>query len=199
MENLAKVQCIDWEKMDAFHMDEYIRLDENDTQTFGDFLLRHIFDKGPFRNVYFVNSKAADATSEGGRYEKLLLQAPVDIICMGIGENGHIAFNDPPVAEFDDPQRVKIVELDYICRQQQVNDGCFGSLNDVSAQAVTITIPTFLSASHLFCVVPAKTKAQAVYKTLNDPVSESCPATVLRRKKGAILYLDNDSSIELTS
>ena len=113
---------------------------------------------------------------------------------MGIGENGHIAFNDPPVADFNDKQLVKPVELDQICRQQQVNDGCFTSINEVPTHAMTLTVPALLKAPYLFCIVPAKTKAKAVYNTINGHISEKCPASILRTHANAILYLDDQSS-----
>ena len=113
---------------------------------------------------------------------------------MGIGENGHIAFNDPWVADFDDSEIVKVVKLDEMCRKQQVNDGCFESLDRVPTHALTLTCPTLFSGTHLFCIVPAKTKAQAVKQTLCGEINEKCPATILRKHKSAVLYLDNDSS-----
>jgi len=118
----------------------------------------------------------------------------VDIVCLGIGENGHIAFNDPPVADFNDPKSVKVVELDLACRQQQVNENLFASIDLVPTHAITVTIPALLRAKHMFCMVPAGNKAEAVYNTLNSDISEACPATILRTKKGAILYLDKDSA-----
>ena len=113
---------------------------------------------------------------------------------MGIGENGHIAFNDPGVADFNDSEIVKVVELDEVCRQQQVNDGCFATISDVPTHALTLTVPTLIKAPWLFCIVPAKTKADAVKRTLTGDISEECPATILRTQENAILYLDNDSS-----
>ena len=112
----------------------------------------------------------------------------------GIFENGHIAFNDPPVADFNDPKPVKVVELEIACRQQQVNEKLFENINLVPTHAITITIPALMKADYMFCVVPAKNKAEAVYRTLNDEISEACPATILRTKQGAILYLDGDSA-----
>jgi glucosamine-6-phosphate deaminase len=113
---------------------------------------------------------------------------------MGIGENGHIAFNDPPVADFNDRAKVKIVELDVECRQQQVNDGCFTTFDEVPKTAITLTVPMLLSASHLSIVVPGERKANAVYKTLYSDISTSCPSTILRQHSNAILYLDSDSA-----
>ena len=123
-----------------------------------------------------------------------MTQYPVDVVCLGIGENGHIAFNDPPVADFNDPKLVKVVELEMACRQQQVNEKLFSAIDMVPTHAVTITIPALLKASYMFCMVPAKNKAEAVFHTLNDEISEKCPATILKTKKDAILYLDEESA-----
>ena len=128
------------------------------------------------------------------RYSELLKKYPVDIVCMGIGENGHIAFNDPHVAEFNDSKLVKPVELDEVCRMQQVNDGCFAKLDDVPKTALTLTISALMRADYHFCVVPAKTKAWAVNRTINGEISEECPATILRTKEECYLYCDADSS-----
>lgn len=117
------------------------------------------------------------------RYAYLLTKYPTDIVCLGIGENGHIAFNDPPIADFRDPNMVKVVKLEHVCRQQQVNDKCFAALSEVPTHAFTLTILTLLRADNLFCIVPASNKAQAVYNTLNNEISEECPATILRKKQ----------------
>lgn len=185
---------IEWERINAFHMDEYIGLDPDAPQCFSNFLKRGIFDLKPFKSVNLINAGATDAQAEADRYTKLLKDHPVDIVCMGIGENGHIAFNDPHVADFNDKETVKIVGLDEVCRQQQVNDGCFAKLSDVPKQALTLTIPTLVSSKYNFCVVPAPTKANAVKNTVLGEIGEWCPATVLRNKENAILYCDADSS-----
>ena len=191
---LANDKEIPWERVDAFHMDEYIGLDAEAPQGFGNFLNRAIFGVAPFRSVSYIDITADDAERECERYAALLCAAPIDIVVMGIGENGHIAFNDPPVADFNDPKAVKPVVLDEICRQQQVNDGCFPSIDRVPTHAITLTCPTLASAEYLFCIVPAPTKAEAVYHTLHDEISERCPATILRTHENAVLYLDGDSS-----
>ena len=185
---------IPWSRVNAFHMDEYIGLSADAPQGFGNFLKTHIFGLAPFKSVHYIDISAVDAEKECARYAALLAQFPTDIVVMGIGENGHIAFNDPPVADFNDPLAVKPVALDEICRNQQVNDGCFAKLDDVPKTAITLTVPTLFAGEHLFCIVPAKTKANAVRATLCDDISEHCPATVLRRHKSAVLYLDGDSS-----
>lgn len=127
------------------------------------------------------------------RYDRILAGNPVDVVFMGIGENGHIAFNDPHVADFNDPLRIKKVDLDLTCRTQQVHDGCFATLGEVPEYALTLTIPALVAADRIFCVVPAATKADAVRATVLGPVTEKVPATVLRHHPDATLYVDSDS------
>ncbi|MBQ8552518.1 MAG: glucosamine-6-phosphate deaminase [Clostridia bacterium] len=186
---------IEWSRINAYHMDEYVGLAAEDIdKSFGRFLTDHIFGKVPFKSVELIDCKAADAEAECERYSALLRANPTDIVVMGIGENGHIAFNDPWVAKFDDDKTVKVVELDEVCRQQQVNDGCFPCIDRVPKQAMTLTCPTLVAAPHLFCIVPAATKANAVKRTLEGEINENCPATLLRRQPNAVLYLDDKSS-----
>ena len=191
---LATDKEIPWNRVNAFHMDEYIGLSKDAPQGFGNFLKDHIFGLADFKSVNYIDISAPDADAECARYSALLKEYPTDIVVMGIGENGHIAFNDPPVADFNDPKAVKPVALDEICRNQQVNDGCFAKLDDVPKTAITLTVPTLFAGDHLFCIVPAKTKANAVRATLCGEIGEACPATILRRHQSAILYLDGDSS-----
>lgn len=191
---LATDKEIPWNRVNAFHMDEYIGLSADAPQGFGNFLKEHIFGLADFKSVNYIDISATDAEKECDRYASLLAKYPIDIVVMGIGENGHIAFNDPPVADFNDKKAVKPVELDEVCRNQQVNDGCFAKLDDVPKTAITLTVPTLFAGDHLFCIVPAKTKANAVKATLCNDINEKCPATILRRHKSAILYLDGDSS-----
>lgn len=191
--HLCEKTDIEWERINAFHMDEYIGLNPDAPQCFSNFLKERIFDLKPFKSVNLINASATDPKVECERYSKLLKEYPVDIVCMGIGENGHIAFNDPHVADFNDSETVKPVSLDEVCRMQQVNDGCFNSINDVPKFALTLTIPTLVSAKYNFCVVPASNKANAVKNTVEGEIGEWCPATVLRNKENAILYCDADS------
>ncbi len=195
LQSLIAYEDIDWTKIHAFHMDEYIglRADQGD-KSFGTYLYDHIFGKVPFASVNLIDSHAMDGEAECLRYAKLLRDNPTDIVVMGIGENGHIAFNDPWIAKFDDEQAVKVVPLDEVCRQQQVNDGCFPSIDEVPTHAISLTCPTLAAGKHLFCIVPAKTKAAAVKRTLEGEINEDCPATILRRHNSAVLYLDGDSS-----
>jgi len=190
LENLAKSPHIPWERIHAFHMDEYVGLDPEAPQGFGNFLRDRLFGLVPFKSVNYLQDPET--------YTELLNAAPIDICCMGIGENGHIAFNDPPVADFEDPKTVKVVELDAVCRQQQVNDGCFAALSDVPTHAMTLTIPTLFACSHLVCTVPAATKRNAVTRLLTEEtVSTALPASILRRHPSAALFLDADSMPEL--
>ena len=189
-----RYENLDWQRVNAFHMDEYIGLATDAPQGFGNFLKERLFSQFNFKSVNYLNGNAEDIAAECARYASLLAKYPVDVVCMGIGENGHLAFNDPPVADFEDPKMVKVVVLDEVCRQQQVNDGCFASLNEVPKQALTLTIPALLSASYINCVVPGSTKANAVAHTLNSEINTENPATILRRHPKAVLFLDQDSS-----
>ncbi len=197
--SLLEKKDIPWERINAFHMDEYIGLPKTAPQGFGNFLRAAIFDKVPFKSVNLIDSSATDVAAECARYTKLLQDNPVDIVCLGIGENGHIAFNDPGVADFNDKALIKPAELDLVCRQQQVNDGCFAALDDVPKMALTLTIPALCAGKYMFCVVPAPTKAAAVTATMTGPITDQCPATILREHDNAILYCDADSGKNLLS
>ena len=192
--HLIADKSIDFTKINGFHMDEYIGLPADAPQGFGNFLRERLFDRVPFKTVNTIDSTAADPEAECRRYAALLQAHPCDIVCMGIGENGHIAFNDPHVADFGDKAAVKVVALDETCRQQQVNDGCFARLDDVPTHALTLTIPTLTAPEAVFCIVPAKTKANAVYAALRGGITEACPASILRRHANATLYCDADSA-----
>lgn len=186
---------IDWRRIEAFHMDEYIGLPEGAPQRFAQWLDAHLFGKVPFGKVHAIQpERFANPTDCATDYAERLAAAPLDIVCLGIGVNGHLAFNDPPVADFNDALAVKIVELDEICRQQQVDDGCFPTFGAVPKQAITVTIPALLSARQMFCMVPGSAKRAAVAATLNDPISTACPATILRTHSNCRLYVDADSA-----
>ena len=184
-------QDVDFSRVRAFHMDEYVGLGMEDGQSFARYLSDHVFSRAPFAEVHYIPAKDGDACEA---YADLLRKYPPDVVCMGIGENGHIAFNDPPVADFADPYLVKTVELDPICRMQQVHDGCFPTLDAVPKYAVTLTVPALMGAKHLICTVPAATKADAVKAMLQGPYGEACPATALRQHDSAVLFLDPDSA-----
>jgi 6-phosphogluconolactonase/glucosamine-6-phosphate isomerase/deaminase len=186
---LAWEPGIDWSRVAAFHMDEYVGLSKEEPQSFGRFLSDAIFDVVKPREVHFIDGTNRP-TQECERYAALIRAAPLDIVCLGVGENGHIAFNDPPVADFDDPETVKPVQLDEASRRQQVNDGLFSSIEEVPTCALTLTIPALMSGAHLFCVVPGSTKRSAVECALRGPVTTECPASVLRRHPHCIFYVD---------
>ena len=194
LKSLTEFKDIAWDRINAYHMDEYIGLNKTAPQGFGNFLMSHIFGLVPFKSINLIDSETKNPLEECKRYSKLLNDNPTDIVVMGIGENGHIAFNDPWVADFNDKEVVKVVELDEVCRQQQVNDGCFKSISEVPKTALTLTCPTLVKAPYLFCIVPAITKAKAVARTLKGEINEDCPATILRKQPCATLYLDGDSS-----
>ena len=185
---------IDFSRINAFNLDDYIGLCDQAPQRFSNFLRRHLFDKVAFRSVHLIDSSAKDANAECLRYTALLEEFPADIVCMGIGENAHIAFNDPGIARFNDEYLVKAVELTKSCRLQQVNDGCFERLEDVPTHAITLTIPALFRAKYHFCIVPGASKAAAVRDALHGPLDENCPASALRTLPDCKLYLDEDSS-----
>jgi glucosamine-6-phosphate deaminase len=193
---LAEQPDIDWGAVTAFHMDEYVDLDAAAPQGFGNWLRRNFFDRVPIGEVRFLGTGGNAATADA--YAELLAAEPIDLVCLGIGVNGHLAFNDPPVADFDDPKLVKEVELDLDCRMQQVDDGCFASIDDVPHRALTLTVPALMHGAQLFCVVPGRSKAAAVRAALEGPLSTACPASALREHPACRLYLDSESAALLT-
>lgn len=189
---LAAEPGIDWHRVTAFHMDEYIGLAPDAPERFGSWLSRYIFGRLPFAAVHPI-LPGDDPELTARDYARLLAEAPIDIVQLGIGVNGHIAFNDPPVADFNDPLDVKVVELDQVCRQQQVDDDCFAALADVPLRAITLTVPRLLRADRLFCMVPGERKRNAVQATLEGPLTTACPASILRTHPDCTLYLDRES------
>ncbi len=186
---------IDWSRITAFHMDEYLDLPAGAPQRFSRWLRKEIFAHLPFAAVHLIEpgDNPAQTASE---YAAKLHSAPIDIVCCGIGSNGHLAFNDPP-ADLKDPQTVKIVHLDTKCRQQQVDDRCFATLNHVPTRALTITIPGLLAGHAIFCTVPGAMKKEAVRHALLEPISPMCPASALRLHPRCALYLDSGSAGEI--
>jgi glucosamine-6-phosphate deaminase len=192
LNELMRQPDIDWRRVTAFHMDEYLGLPEGSPQLFHEWLRRTIFDHLPFKAVHLIQpGQHPERTCR--EYAALLQRSPLDLCLLGIGTNGHLAFNDPP-ADFCDPEAVKIVTLDAVCRQQQVDDECFGSFEDVPMQAITLSIPVLLSAKRLFCCVPGELKATAVRSMVHDPISGLLPATALRLHPNCTVYLDPDSA-----
>jgi len=191
---LATARNLDWSCVVAFHMDEYVGLSPHAPQGFGHFLRKHLFDLVRPGTAHYIDGLATNPSQECVRYASLLRSNPPDIVCAGIGENGHLAFNDPHVADFCDPEQVKIVELGQRSRQQQVTDHCFARIEDVPTHALTMTMSQLLRSRWIYCVVPGPTKAEAVRSALAGPISTSCPASALRTHPGAILYLDRDAA-----
>ena len=189
--SLAISEGIDWSRVNAFHMDEYIGLSDDAPQSSGHFLKEVLFSKVPFRSVYYMNGfkLAPSATCE--KYTQLLLKNPIDIVLMGIGENGCLAFNGPHITLFNDLKMVKLVET---CRQQQVNDGHFASIDLVPTYVISLSIPALMSANKIFCLAPGDKMANAVKMALLGEVKEHCPASILRTHPSATLYCDKDSA-----
>jgi glucosamine-6-phosphate deaminase len=194
---LVAQEGIDWRRVTAFHMDEYIGLPPGAPERFAAWLDRHIFGRLPFRAVHHIVPEP-DAEAAARAYADALAEAPIDLVCLGVGVNGHIAFNDPPVADFADPLDVKVVALDAECRQQQVDDDCFARVEDVPLTALTLTIPRLLRAGKLFCVVPGAAKREAIRQALDGPVTTACPASILR-EADCTLYLDAESDPDAQS
>ena len=183
---------VDWSKVEMFHLDEYVALPESHGASFRKYLKERFVSKVNLKAAYFVNGEG-DVERNIEELTKELRKDVVDVGVIGIGENGHIAFNDPHEADFHDPKRIKKVALDNVCRNQQVHDGCFRTLDEVPEYAITLTCPTLFSADRIFCVVPSGEKARAVEETVKGPVSEKCPATILRKHPAATMYVDAES------
>jgi len=199
LSSLVRLPKIPWRSVEAFHMDEYLGIARDDPRGFGYFLRENLFDRVNMGRVEYIDPSPPDPEEECRRYSDLLHENPIDVICMGIGENGHIAFNDPHVADFVDPVSVKVVDLDERCRQQQVNDGCFPKFELVPQHAITLTIPQLLSARELFVVVPGIRKAEAVYAALRGPLAPACPASILQTHARTEIFLDADAASLLRS
>ncbi len=194
---LFSEEGIDWSRCRAFHMDEYVGFPKEKPESFGHYLYEHVFGKLPFGEVHYINGANPDPEAECARYGALLEKYPTDIVFLGIGENAHIAFNDPWVADFKDPARVKRVPLDETCRTQQVHDGCFPTLDDVPTHAFTLTIPSLCAAKYMICTVPCATKAEAVYNTVTQEISPDYPSTAMRLHANAVMYCDAASGGKL--
>ncbi len=191
--NALKGKTIEWSKITVFHLDEYTSLSEKHPASFRKFLKERILNEVNPGKVYLVNADAPDLEAEMATYEALLKSHPIDVACIGIGENGHIAFNDPPVADFNDPRWVKKVELDEACRLQQLGEGWFPTFEEVPTHAVTLTIPAILHCKTISCVVPGMRKSKAVDASLFGKISTACPASVLRTHPETLLFLDTES------
>lgn len=185
---------IDWSKIRVFHMDEYLGIEPTHPASFPLFLHEHILDRVQPGHFYPVPGQPKDVEAACAEYAQLLQLYTADLVALGIGENGHLAFNDPPYAQFDDPKWVKVVKLDEASRRQQVGEGHFPTLESVPTHAITLTIPALLAAKRVLAIVPETRKVQAVRSCLYQPVSEDRPGSILRTVDHATLYLDPDSA-----
>jgi glucosamine-6-phosphate deaminase len=194
---LTAMTDVPWNRIVGFHMDEYIGLPENHPASFRRYLRENLTQRVPLLRFYEIAATDGDPRNVCRDYANLL-RAHEPLLCLlGIGENGHLAFNDPGEADFNDPDDVKIVSLDQACRQQQVNEGWFPTLADVPPRAVTLTIPMLLRVPTLIASVPGVRKAHIVKRTLEEPVSTQCPSTILRTHPNAIAFLDRESAAEI--
>jgi len=187
---------VPWSDIVVFHMDEYVGVGPDHQAGFQRWIRERIVNQAKPRDAHYIDG-LADPGTECDRYAGLLADHPLDLCCLGIGENGHLAFNDPPVADFADPLDVKVVDLDAACRQQQVNEGHFATVGDVPQEAVTVTIPALLRASSVLAIVPEARKAEPVRASLLGPVSTACPASFLRTQSQVALHLDSGSASAL--
>ena|SRR6185369_7257148 len=188
--SLAQAPEIDWSRVVAFHLDEYLGMDAQAPQSFRRFLIDRLVDKVPLGEFHGLRGDAPDGAAEAKLYAELLRQNPPDFAVLGIGENGHLAFIDPPFCDFNDPEPVKVVQLDEICRNQQVNDGAFASLDEVPRDALSLTIPTLMARPKLFAIAPGPAKRQAIKDAVQGPISTTCPASILRTHPNAHLFID---------
>lgn len=191
---LRSLGDVDWQKVRIFHMDEYIGINPSHPASFPLFLENHFLQFTNPGHFHPIPSEPSDVDSACKAYEALLRQHPADLVAMGWGENGHIAFNDPPDAHFEDLHWVKVVDLAEESQRQQVGEGHFTSLDEVPKQAITLTIPALLAPVHILCIVPEARKASAVKACLSEPVDESRPGSILRTVSHATLLLDQDSA-----
>ncbi|MSU41350.1 MAG: glucosamine-6-phosphate deaminase [Pedosphaera sp.] len=191
---LVQMDGVDWSRVTLFHMDEYIGLPADHPACFRRYMRERVESVLKPRKFHYIEGDAPEPLKECERYAALLREQPIDLCCLGVGENGHLAFNDPPVADFNDPLAVKIVEMDHACRMQQVGEGHFPNIEAMPQHAITLTIPMLCSAKKLVCLCPETRKAAVVKTLLQGPIATSCPASILRKQPHALLLLDTDSA-----
>ncbi|PSM50601.1 glucosamine-6-phosphate deaminase [Chroococcidiopsis sp. CCALA 051] len=194
LSKLVNLGEIDWSRIVFFHLDEYLGIDANHPASFRRYLRERVEEKVHPAAFHYIDGDTVQPLAECDRYTKLLLSQPIDLCCLGMGGNGHLAFNEPSVADFQDPDYIKLVKLELSTRQQQVNQGYFNNIAAVPQYAFTLTIPAICLAQKIFCFALGKHKAQAVQQTLEGAIATSCPATILRSQAQATLFLDADSA-----
>lgn len=194
LKRLVALGGVDWSKITLFHMDEYLGIGPEHKASFRRYLRERVETLVKPKAFHYIRGEADLPLEECERYDALLTAQPIDLCCLGIGENGHLAFNDPPVARFEEKHLLKLVKLDDPCKMQQVREGHFPSLEAVPPYAYTLTIPALCSAKKLVCISPEKRKAEPVKNALKGPISTHCPASFLRKQPHATLLLDSDSA-----
>jgi glucosamine-6-phosphate deaminase len=194
LEALIAEPGIDWPQVQAFHLDEYSGATADSSHSFRRYLKNTLFSRVPIGHFEGLRAEADDLEAECIRYAEALFRANPIVALLGIGENGHLAFNDPPAARFDDPASVRVVQLTESCRVQQVHDKTFPDFESVPLTALSVTIPRLMQVPHLFVMVPGVRKAEAVRAALEGPITEDCPASILREHPNATLFLDRDSA-----
>jgi glucosamine-6-phosphate deaminase len=194
---LTGIQGLPWDQVSGFHMDEYVGIADTHPASFRRYLRERLTQKVQMKEFFEIDGNALDPEKFGREYAEKLRALDPQLCLLGIGENGHLAFNDPEVADFTDPLDAKVVHLDSLCRQQQAAEGWFTSVAEVPASAITLTIPTLLRVPKLIVSVPGKRKSSIVRRALKEPLSTECPATILRTHPNATLYLDLESANEL--
>lgn len=194
---LTATPGLPWNKVIGFHMDEYLGINDTHPASFRRYLRENLTSRVAMREFHGIDGAPARADQTCSAYSELLRSHPPQLCLLGIGENGHLAFNDPAEADFNDPVDIKIVELDDVCRGQQYSEGWFPSLEEVPHRAITLTIPTLFHVPELILSVPGPRKAHIVKRTLEEPISTECPATIMRSHRNATVYLDAESAAEL--
>lgn len=197
LHSLTSISGLPWNRVQGFHLDEYVGLDENHPASFRRYLREKLTRRVPLHAFFEIDGNARDLDLFCKDYVQKLEVARPQLCLLGIGENGHLAFNDPGVADFNDPLSMKVITLDHVCREQQVAEGWFRSWSDVPERALTLTMPTMFRIPKLIVTVPGSRKAEAVRRTLQDPIATDCPATILRNHPDATIYLDVDSASKL--
>ena len=194
LEALITLGDLDWSKIILFHLDEYLGITPEHKASFRTYLKQRVESRVHPGKFHYIEGDTLDPLAECDRYTKLLQAQPIDLCCLGIGENGHLAFNEPNVARFDDPYSVKLVKLASKTRLAQVKQGHFFDLEHVPQYAITLTLPTICSAQKLLCLAPGANKASIVETLLTGPVIDTCPASILRQHADASLWLDSQSA-----
>lgn len=197
LDELTKIANLPWNKVSGFHMDEYIGISGDHFASFQRYLREKLTDKVPMKEFFAIDGRVTDVDKACREYADRLRSTNPQLCLLGIGENGHLAFNDPPVANFNDDVDIKVVQLDDLCRQQQTAEGWFSSVEQVPESAITLTIPTLFRVPKLILSVPGSRKAKIIRCTFKDPISTQCPATILRTHPDATIYLDPESASEL--